>query len=505
MRKKLALCMIAVFMGALIFPTFVCAVDKTDYTQLGGTIYEAEDAVLENVEVVQEFYEGGNITGYSGTGFVGEFNNSDKNPSSLISEIEVEEDAKYDLIFMTCSPYDSKKNNVRIDDEEVLYEALETPKAEEFCKRVIEAQLTMGKHKISIMENWGYMYIDALIVKKQVPAIPTLKADSPPVNPNATKETKALMDYLNESYGKVILSGQYAEGIEAPEIQAIFKQTGKYPAVMGFDFINYGKTASENVEEKQNTTELAIDWWNKGGIVTFCWHWFAPKDNMLTKDNPWNKSFYTQSTNFDLTKAMNGDDPDGYELLIADIDTISEELKVLQEANVPVLWRPLHEASGGWFWWGDCDSNTYKQLWNLMYDRMVNINGLNNLIWVWNGQHKEGDSIEEWYPGDTTVDIIGEDIYAEKQDYSSQVDRFANAMKYTKANKIITLSETGVIPDPDELLKAGNLWSWFSPWYREFVVDMDYKYENANYSDEYTGLNMLRKIYHHENVITLDE
>ena len=136
---------------------------------------------------------------------------------------------------------------------------------------------------------------------------------------------------------------------------------------------------------------------------------------------------------------------------------------------------------------------------------MVNINGLNNLIWVWNGQHKEGDSIEEWYPGDTTVDIIGEDIYAEKQDYSSQVDRFANAMKYTKANKIITLSETGVIPDPDELLKAGNLWSWFSPWYREFVVDMDYKYENANYSDEYTGLNMLRKIYHHENVITLDE
>ena len=271
---------------------------------------------------------------------------------------------------------------------------------------------------------------------------------------------------------------------------------------MGFDFLYYGKTASENNTEEVNTTELAIDWWNKGGIVTFCWHWFAPKDNLLIDDQPWNKTFYTQATTFDLEKALNGEDPEGYDLLIADIDAVSAELKKLQDAGVPVLWRPLHEASGGWFWWGASGSDSYIELWNLMYDRMVNVNGLNNLIWVWNGQYNDTDPVKSWYPGNDTVDIIGEDIYATKQDYSSQVDRFAKALTYTNANKIITLSETGVIPDIDELIKDGNMWSWFAPWYREFVVDMGAGYENAYYSDEYTELNMLRKVYNHEAVIT---
>ncbi len=488
---------------APLMPTLVGA--KTlDYSALGGTVYEAEDAILENTEIVTEFYdEAGTIQGYSGTGFVGQFSNSDNDFSTITFEIEIPEDAKYDLVFLSCSPYEDKKNDVRIDDGDIKYEALVSPKGNEFFKRTVEAELTAGKHTVRVTENWGYFYIDALVVVKQMPKIGALSADAALVNPNATEEAKALMRYLSESYGEVILSGQYSEGIDGPEAQAVYRQTGKYPAILGFDYMYYSSLSKERLTEPQYTTELAIDWWNKGGIVTFCWHWYSPKDIVDAADNPWNKSFYKTATNFDLAAAMNEQDPEGYDLLIKDIDLISAQLKILQENGVPVLWRPLHEASGGWFWWGTAGSENYKALWNLMYDRMVNYHGLNNLIWVWNGQHNDTDPLASWYPGDATVDIIGEDIYADKHDYSSQVERFAIAMQYTSANKILALTETGVIPDPDLLLKDGGLWSWFAPWYREFTVDMNYN--DRPYSDEFTELNMLRKVYSHEKVITLDE
>ena len=95
---------------------------------------------------------------------------------------------------------------------------------------------------------------------------------------------------------------------------------------------------------------------------------------------------------------MNGEDEEGYELLMKDIDAIAQQLLILQEADVPILWRPLHEASGGWFWWGASGAEAYKQLYILLYDKLTNEYGLNNLIWLWNGQDAD------WYPGDEYVD-----------------------------------------------------------------------------------------------------
>lgn len=323
-------------------------------------------------------------------------------------------------------------------------------------------------------------------------------------NPNATAEASSLMKYLCDTKGESILSGQYAEGIDAPEIRAIYHQTGKYPAIMGFDFLYYGKTASENVSFPVNTTRLAIDWWNCGGIVAFCWHWMAPTDNRLTQAWPWNKSFYTQATNFDLAKALQDPESEEYKLLMADIETVCVELGKLKKAGVPVLWSPLHEASGGWFWWGAQGSEAYKQLWNLLYDTMVNKHGLDNLIWVWSGPCNAETDVTPWYPGDARVDIIAASIYGERHDYTSKAGHYESAQACTGEDKLITISETSVIPDPDALSPEG-MWSWFALWYREFVVDLSAGYENALYSDEYTSLNMLRKAYGHEKVITLDE
>ena len=90
-----------------------------------------------------------------------------------------------------------------------------------------------------------------------------------------------------------------------------------------------------------------------------------------------------------------------------DIDTIAVQLKKLEAAGVPVLFRPLHEAEGGWFWWGAQGPDSAKKLWRVVYERLTVKHELRNLVWVWNSVKKE------WYPGDDVVDIVSADTYSE--------------------------------------------------------------------------------------------
>lgn len=462
-------------------------------------LYEAENAILSDVNIVTDFYDKGHIKKYSGTGFIGQFDNPKASPSKVTFEIEVPKDAHYEVIFLTCSPYSKKNNNVIIDEN--IKKVLETPKGTEFYEVPIEIKLGKGKHTIQLVEDWGYFYLDAIKVKEYIKSEKiSVSANSMPVNRKATDSAVELMEYLNKNYGKKVLSGQRADGVNSPEIKAIYSNTKKYPAIINFDFqYTVGKTANENANFDVDITKNAIEWGEEGGIVAFTWHWLAPKDNIINRSDDWKKTFYSDYTDFNIEEVLNGEDKIGYDLLISDIDAVSAELKKLQKAGIPVLWRPLHEASGEWFWWGNSGSDTYIKLWNLMYDRMVNKNGLNNLIWVWNGQYNDEEDLSEWYPGDDVVDIVSEDIYAEKNDYSAQTDKFKKAMKYTDDNKIIALSENGVIPDPDELLRTGAMWSWFATWKGEYVVN------GNSYSEEYTSLDMLKKVYSSNIVITLDE
>ena len=176
-----------------------------------------------------------------------------------------------------------------------------------------------------------------------------------------------------------------------------------------------------------------------------------------------------------------------------DIDNISRMMQRMERENVTVLWRPMHEASGGWFWWGASGPEAYIELYKLLYDRLTNVHGVNNLIWVWNGQDAA------WYPGDEYVDIIGEDIYPGEKVYASQSGRFLKALSYTDARKIITLSENGCIPDTDLCIRDNIMWSWWCTWSGEYVL----KSSGFNkYSEQYTEKSMLKKAYTHENVIT---
>lgn len=185
----------------------------------------------------------------------------------------------------------------------------------------------------------------------------TPQSDIALVTPNPSKEAQNLINFLGEIYGKKTLSGTMAKvDWNRDEADWVYVQTGKYPALNCFDFIHHIHSPAGWINYED--TKVVEEWWDNNGIVSIMWHWCVPND--MRSNNPTKFAFYTEETNFDVSKISDENSPE-YQLMIKDIDIISGYLKLLQDKNIPVLWRPLHEAAGntnsydggtGWFWWG---------------------------------------------------------------------------------------------------------------------------------------------------------
>lgn len=447
-----------------------------------------------SVEAEDGFYTGNVIiadesSGYHGSGYVKGF---EADGDACTVTLSVSQDGMYDLNFISASIGGYKENYVYVDEE--MVGVIATDK-KEFSAAVLEhVYLTAGEHEITIMKYWGWIMLDRIEVYTSKQINPDKYNVKPIlVNKKATENTKRLMSYLCDMYGEYFLSGQNCDtGQYGKEFAVIKKTTGKTPALLGLDFIEYTPSRVE-MGSKGSQTEMAIDFWDDGGIVTFCWHWNAPSKYLIKE---WYRGFYTEATDINLEKIMNGQDKEGYDLLMIDIDTIAAELVKLQEAGVPILWRPLHEASGGWFWWGASGSKAYIELYKLLYERLTNEYQLNNLIWVWNGQDKD------WYPGDEYVDIIGEDIYPGERVYTSQVARYLKALDYTSSAKLTYLTENGCLFDPDLAIRDGAMWGSWCTWGGEFIAK-DIGIHTL--SEQYTEADMIKKVYNHEKVLSLED
>lgn len=301
-----------------------------------------------------------------------------------------------------------------------------------------------------------------------------------PVTEGATEGAQKLYNFLAMNYGVKTVSGVMTGDVssatvkELPDVISFQEHTGKLPALVGFDFLfATGVKASDSWYQSytQMALDAAKDLWNNGGIPAFTWHWKDPSDQI--------DAFYTKSgndkeyTEFDFTKGFAdpactanctwNKESETYKQLVSDIDEIADMFLGLQEAGVAAIFRPLHEASGKWFWWGTKGGAAFQALYNLVYDEMVGVKGVKNLVWVWNPEYT---SDKDWNPGTAKYDVISLDIY-EAWDYTT---------KYTKAytelttnygtDKILAVSENGSIPDMSAM-KAGNtVWSWWMPWYQ---------------------------------------
>ncbi len=305
-----------------------------------------------------------------------------------------------------------------------------------------------------------------------------------PVNKNATKEAKELLFYISTLDGK-ILSGQHCYSHETNRFyDSVKKMTGKYPAIFGADFY----WSNGEIDPGYNLVKEAIKKYEEGSIITLMWHVGKPTD---TAPFGWKESVQDKITNQEwddlVTPGTNI-----HQRWLKQVDALAVHLKVLQENNIPVLWRPYHEMNGVWFWWGNKKGEDgFVKLWKLFYDRLVNHHQLNNLIWVWNSNaprdipQDEAYDYAAFYPGHDYVDVLATDVYHfdyEQKDYE-QLLNLADG-------KPIALGEVGQLPNTI-ILEAQPKWSWFMVWSGWLLT--------ANSEDG------VKEVYNYSHTVTRDE
>ena len=307
-----------------------------------------------------------------------------------------------------------------------------------------------------------------------------------PVDANASTAAKSLYTYLLSQFGTKTISGQTDNDSDFMHIKQV---TGYTPLIRDYDMQPYSPAYSYNwanggfafgADDASPNVPNAINWYNNTGkkaIIDFQWHWHSPLGGTVGTN-----TFYQQYTTFDVSQAVIAGTPENI-ATISNIDSIAFQLKRLSDAGVPIIWRPLHEAGGTWFWWSAKGPAAYKALWNIMYDRLVNYHELHNLIWMWNGDDPA------WYPGDNVVDIASIDSYPGNFIYTTDASEFNADYTITGGKKMIAMSENGPIPDVQGSFTAGITWSFFMSWYDISVGN----------SDQH-----LKDVYQNPNVVNLE-
>lgn len=296
------------------------------------------------------------------------------------------------------------------------------------------------------------------------PAPPRPPAPPPyncePVNPNATPEARALLKTLCATSGNGILTGQHNfPNQRAQDTDKVFAITGKYPAIWGSDFGFTDGEDKDSILHRDLMIEEAKKQAAAGSIIYLCWHMLRPTEDEPGKPGEsWRGSVQARLTDDQWLELITSDTP-LHQRWEHYIDTAAGYLKQLQEAHIPVLWRPMHENNGGFFWWGGRPGPAgTAQLYREVYARMVYVHHLDNLIWVWNqnGPAPTGEFLQ-FFPGRQFVDVVSYDNYRDLG------ERYYHEIMDLADGKPVALGEVGRPPSAD-VLKAQPKWVWFMVW-----------------------------------------
>ncbi len=467
---------------------------------------EAEACTLSNGATIATNVYGTEYPGYSGDGFVWA-----SNSGTITLEVTVPKSAMYELS-TRCWMYlgslgESRLQVVSING--VSQGNFYIPNKggwTDYSFGFFYLEAGTAKIEIGTSGSWGFILYDK--ISFDYADMPDLKIDPATCDAKATPETKSLMNYLTSVYGNHVISGQQEiygggnNGDSELEFKYIYDKTGKYPAIRGFDLMNYNPLYGW----EDGTTDRMIQWVKeKGGIATSSWHINVPADftsYKLGDKLDWTKCTYKPTASFNTANCLDSTTKE-YAYLMMAIDDLAKQLLILQDAKVPVLFRPFHEAegnnntdgSGAWFWWGSAGSDVYKELWKLLYTTLTEKYGIHNVIWEVN-LYTYANSLE-WYPGDQYVDIVAYDKY-EGSPYtwktSAATTAFLTLVNDTNDTKMVAMTENDVIPDIQNIVNEGAWWLYFCPWYGDFLT-----------SSRYNDPVLLNTIYNSQYVVTLDE
>lgn len=454
-------------------------------------VAEAEKAEITGSLAVEDIRRG-----CSGEGYVTGF--SKRPGDSVKASFDIPASQHYDVTVSVCA--DTPVTNTLMMGETEIGDFTISESGHFVRVTFSGIYIPKGKAVLSIKEKDGNFCLDYFEVSNftEMYQLNYEKIDELS-DKNASANAKALMHFLKENYGKKTITGQYASSPENAELELIYRLTGKYPAIR---FGALEGNVRKDTDKLMEAIYAAKDWGEQGGIAGLMWYWEAPCEK---------SSVFAKDTDFSLKKAMTAEDialkkpeeiqnlyeakkisQECYELIL-DMDSVSEALKPLAQADIPVLWRPLHEAGGDWFWWGRDGAEAYCWLWKLMYTRMTEYHGLHNLIWIWNGQSAE-------YLVDS-YDVAAMDIYLPAgENFGSRYEQYVVLSRMTQGKKLLALSETSSVPDMNDMFRDNCIWSFFGLWYGEYLMDAD-----GNYADAYTSSEDMIVHYNSEAALTLQD
>jgi hypothetical protein len=325
-----------------------------------------------------------------------------------------------------------------------------------------------------------------------------------PADPDLSPEARRVLEYLTSVYGRKTLTAvsRYGGGPAA-----VLHMTGREPAISGTDICGFARKDSDQYHATvKGTVAQCLRWWQeKGGLLTLHYHWGLPGD---PEGTAWGDKNRNERVRIDLAKATTPG-TDEHRAVLADLRVTADYLKQLADAGVPVLWRPLHEIDGNWFWWTDPETpeNT-AALWRMMFDYFVKERGLHNLIWVYNAAHvthglKKRDATlddeiayrRRFYPGDRYVDIASIDTYSNpKLGWGAPWDdarrRAFELMERVAPDKMLAVGEDAALINPDVVQKEGPGWLYCLAWFAG---------GKSNPPD------WMQKTFNHDAMLTLDE
>lgn len=266
---------------------------------------------------------------------------------------------------------------------------------------------------------------------------------------NYAKEGKILYGHQDDlMYGHSWRIDATEKDFESSDVKAV---CGKYPAVLGLDLGGIELKNEKNLDQNYFThmREASIKHVERGGVVTMSWH---PR-NPLTGGDAWDVS----SKEVVASILEGGSKHEYFMSWLSNLADYLLSFKTSKGELIPIIFRPWHEHTGSWFWWGEglCTVEQYKALWKMTFDYLCNERGLHNLIWSYSpgAGGLTYERMGERYPGNDMVDMVGTDAYHSDDSYP---ERLASALKivsdFAKANsKLFALTETGYegIPQAD--------------------------------------------------------
>jgi hypothetical protein len=295
------------------------------------------------------------------------------------------------------------------------------------------------------------------------------ETQSPLADKNATKETKELHQLLRQRLTEGIMLGHqdalaYGIGWYGVSGKSDIKEvSGRYPAVFGWELGALERNSPYNLDSVyfSDMKKYAIQVHEMGGINTFSWH----ADNIVTGGDAWD----CKQDSVVRTILPGGSNHAQFLTWLDIAADFFSDLKDKEGKPIPVLFRPFHEHTGSWFWWGaeQCTPEEYIQLWKMTFDYLTETKQINNLIWTYSpASVTSEEKYVERYPGNEYVDMLGFDsyLYSTPEAYMAELD--TNLIIVTdlakRWDKIPTLSETGFETIPVENFFTGILWPTIS-------------------------------------------